>query len=330
MKQKSIFLLLSLLFLIHWGLYSSPTSDEKHALSNPKAHIDSINILLVRALYDNDIVGVKMFFSDTLLIKTGEEINWIVSEMSKALSSKQFHLLNEFYINNEITQNILPLPSKIPEGTEYMVNINTFTEESYLCMIIPEGSKNEMLITVLYGKYGNEWKINFFHLGNYSVFNKNAMELYRMAKESYAKSYLIDAVNYTGLAIVCLDTSNKSLFYPKEKEILAFGDKLMEEVNSQYSFPITLEYVDTKPQVWAIAPEVVPDGIFPIIKYVTKVDIKDTEALKREYEQIRKGIGSVFKGIDKDKDVVIYRALSGFPDGKTEIRGYGFIDDIVK
>jgi len=187
-----------------------------------------------------------------------------------------------------------------------------------------------MLIMAIYGKYDNDWKINILQFGQYSLFSKLAPDYYKLAKVSYDKSYLIDAVNYIGLAKLCLRPANDFLQYQKEKEINEFYDKIMKEVNSKYQFPLTLDNIASKPKVFRISPEMINEGFFPMVYYLTDINLKDTTALKLENEKIKKEVGQLFTGIDQDKKFVFYWAFNEVPDGKKLVEHYGYIDRRTK
>ncbi len=110
--------------------------------------------------------------------------------------------------------------------------------------------------------------------------------------------------------------------------ILNQFEKVMTEINSKYKFPMTLDAIDSKPQILSIYPLGMAEGYFPMIEYLTNLDLKDTVQTKAEYENIHLEIVKSFKGIDKDKDYIFYKAFSQMPDGKTQVPTYGFIKEL--
>jgi hypothetical protein len=100
----------------------------------------------------------------------------------------------------------------------------------------------------------------------------------------------------------------------------------MKEVNTKFTFPLTLDNIDTKPKVFRIFPEMINEGFFPMVYYLSDINIKDTTALKIENEKVKQEVGRLFTGIDKDKKFVFYWAFNEIPDGKKLVEHYGFID----
>ncbi len=102
----------------------------------------------------------------------------------------------------------------------------------------------------------------------------------------------------------------------------------MQEANTNYVFPLTLENIDTKPKLFRITPEMINEGFFPMVSYLSAINLKDTAALKIENKKIKKEVYKLFKGIDKDKKYVFYKVFNEIPDGKNAVEHYGFVDQL--
>ena len=59
-------------------------------------------------------------------------------------------------------------------------------------------------------------------------------------------------------------------------------------------------------------------------------NLNDTVALKIENEKIKKEIGQIFFGLDKEKEYIYYQAYNEMPDGKKLVHLYNFIDHKTK
>ena len=101
----------------------------------------------------------------------------------------------------------------------------------------------------------------------------------------------------------------------------------MTDINSKFTFPITIDYVNSKPQIFRIYPQGAKEGIFPMVLYKTKIDIKDTLRLSEECNSIHNNIGKIFKGINKDNKLIFYRAFKSFPTGNESVEYYGFVKE---
>lgn len=70
------------------------------------------------------------------------------------------------------------------------------------------------------------------------------------------------------------------------------------------------------------------EGYFPMIKYISKIDLKDTVALKKENFQIQKAVGQIFSGLDMNKKFIFYKAVNELPKGQNPVPSFGFIQEI--
>lgn len=290
-----------------------------------RTEIGQLNNKLFKALRGNDVAAVKGMMSDQLLEKAGGDIEKIVTAASASIGAKDYGILDEYYVKNTNTGIGNTVLSGISDD-DYSVHYLALNKEMYVSLLLPNDKKNELLITAIYGKYDNQWKINIIYLGQYSIRNKTALDFYKMAKESDSKSYLVDAVNYTSLAKQLLKPAGDYFQYQKEKEINDFYEKEMKEVNSKFVFPLTLQNISSKPKIFRIFPQVMSEGILPCVFYITGTDIKDTVALKTENEKVKVEVAKLFTGINKDKEAVLYRAFNDLPDGKKTVQNYGFVD----
>jgi hypothetical protein len=292
---------------------------------NTRTEISTLNTKLFKALNTNNVAEVKAMMSDQLLEKAGGDIEKLVTAVNASLSAKDYKVLDEYNVKNSSTGISNTVLSGISER-DYVVHYIALNKEMYVSLLLPNDIKNELLLTVIYGNYDNQWKINILQVGQYSLDKKTAPDFYAMAKKSYDKVNLVDAVNYATLAKQCLKPGANYFQYQKEKDIDAFYEKVLKEVNTKFKLPLTVEGIATKPKVFRIFPQVMSEGIFPSVCYLSTIDIKDTVALKTENEKVKIEISKLFPGIDKDKKAVLYRAFNELPDGKKEVKSFGFVD----
>jgi len=298
--------------------------------SNIRKEIRALNNDLLSALNDNNIEVIKGLMSDTLLAKANIDWEDMVLHISGLFRMEKYDIKDEYYVKNATTGVINTLPSGLSEDNDYIIRYKAMNNEMYVSLLVPQSETNELLITAVYGKYDDGWKINILRFGQYSIDKKTAPDYYRLARQCHEKSYLIDALNNMSLGMQCMRPAEDTFEYLKTKEINKFYEKLEGDVDSKYVFPFTLDKVDTKPQVFRIYPQEIDEGLFPMVLYLSTVNIDDTLALKKEYQQIKSVIGDYFEGIDKGKKYVFYRAFNEMPQEDRKVDNYGFVDQITR
>jgi len=289
--------------------------------------IHALNEKLFKSIINNDVAGVRSLMSGKLLEKGSIDLDQLIKRMSSSIEADNYRTLDEYNVKNSTTGIANTLPSGFSGDNDYVINYQALNKEMYVSLILC-GRDSEILTTAIYGKYDSEWKINILQFGQYSLFKKPAPEYYKLAKASYDKSHLIDAVNLISISKQCLNPANNFFHYQKEKEINEFHELVMKEVDSKYQLPLTLGNITTKPKVFRIFPEMISEGFFPMVYYQSQINLNDTSALKLENKQVKKEVSRLFTGIDQDKKFVFYWAFNTMPDGKTPVEHFGFIDKL--
>lgn len=332
MKQNTntvffVALLCVLLAGCHFGTSGSWVND--HIDTNVRADIGKINKQLYKAIMANDKKGVKKLLSPGLLEKAEKSIDTLVDGVSKNFNVADYDVVDEYYTKNTTTNINNTLISMKGNSNDYIINYLALNRDMYVSLLTPKTPNVGVLILAIYGKYDNGWKLNILQVNQYKVFDKTAVDYYNDALKNYDKGYLVDAANLMFIASKISAPGAAYFKYKKDDEMKAFYQKVIQEANTKYNFPVTLQQIKTKPQVFNIEPQLIindePKGFFPIIRYKSAISVADTVAIKAENKEVQKVIGNVFKGMDKNRPVIIYEAYNQIPNGKTEVRRFGMI-----
>jgi len=211
---------------------------------------------------------------------------------------------------------------------DYVIHYKALNIEMFISIIILEKGRDKLSITNIYGKYPDGWKLNILQFGQYIIAGKTATQLYAEAKAYYEKEYLVDAANSMFLSSIVARPANAFWNYQNEDEMAEFSKTIISEINCQYTFPLTIDTIESKPRILKIHPERTQKGYLTMVEYLTHIDLNDTTLTKRENDKIHQSIGQIFKGLDKDKEYLLYKAFSEIPDGKKPVPTYGFIKEM--
>jgi len=255
----------------------------------------------------------KELIDDRATVRTVELI-------SNHLKANNYSLFDEYYVINK-WRDADTIESTAKGMNSYSLYLPGTAKEMYVAFFIPKAAENKWMITTIYAKYDYGWKLSKLDLSPYAINGRTAPELFKLAKDQYDKKYLVDAVNTMALADNCLRPSDVWQ-YPVETDLRAFYGKIIGEANEQYQFPFTIKQVPTHPRIFRIFNKTNPDGTFPMIYYLSSINLKDTLAIKRENDLIKKVIGKVIPGIDKDKKCLLYAAFNTKPTYNKETDSY--------
>ncbi|MFO7703045.1 MAG: hypothetical protein R6V37_08690, partial [Psychroflexus maritimus] len=240
---------------------------------------------------------MKTVMSDNLLEKSVDDIDQLIERVGSVILNADYRILNQFYVKNSTTGAENTVKSGVGKLNDYIINYQAPTEEMFISIIISKNVSDEIVLINIYGKYPDGWKLNILQYGQYKVNGQTAPELYSKAKEKFEKGYLIDAAHYIFLCSKVVNPARKVWQYQKENEILSLLEEIRTSISNEYIFPLTLDEIDSKPQILAIYPQRIQEGYFPMIEYVTNIDLKDTVRTKAENDKIHNVIGHTFRGI---------------------------------
>lgn len=280
---------------------------------------------LVEAIIKSDSTKLYDLLSDALKKKVDGSLGSYIEECHQHIQHKSYSILDEFYSksfgNNKSEQPIIVYS----DNKVYSIKFEALNKETYVSLLLLNEKNNQMLLTCIYGKYGDIWKLNVLQIGQYSVFGKSAIDFFELAKQDYAKNNLINTIIDIDLINQTVKPANQYFTYQEDSVMQAFSKKIFIEANLKYPLPITLNEIPTTPQIINVSPQIIDEGIFPIVKYKTKLNIKDTGALRKENNDIQKIIANIFPKINNNKKYIFFQAYNEIPNGNKKIDSYGFV-----
>ncbi len=329
MNTKTTTLLCALTMLLGCN-FSGFTYEKDDAINTaPRQQIELLNKKLFDAVTHNDSATARLLMSPKLIKDAGNQINQLVSLISRQ-DIKSYTILCQYHVHASAPKAAITLPHERAGNDVYTFTFQSPEKESFVSLLKTSSPGNEYLLTVLYSKYPDGWKINALQIGQYSLFGNTAGDYYRMARASYSKSYLVDAISDISISKSLLKPAGNFLQYADDKDITEFAESLGKEIDTKYPLPMTLSSVAGNPKVFRIYPRTTTEGFFPSVWYLTTTHLSDSVALKAENLQIRKAVDSLFTGIDKDKKYVFYFAFNQMPGGMNDVAHYGFVDSLMK
>lgn len=293
-----------------------------------RTEIGQLDNQIFEAIKNNQTDKISDILSSKLIENGGDKLDSIFNILSGLLANVDFKKLDNLYVVNETDNVSNTIFSGLTEDDDYIIHYKALDKNVFISLNRAEFQPNEILIALIYGKTKKGWKLHHLQFGTYSIYGKTAIDYYKKAKRLDSLGYIVDAANTLFFAQQSLKPGNQLWQYQKEKEILDLQKSVMDKINRKYQFPLTVEKVETKPQIYQIYPHTFNDRYETIIKYYSQIELKDTIRLKAENLKIREVIGEIFIGLDKEKEYLIYQVANELPDGTLkEIPIYGFVQE---
>ncbi len=323
MQTTNKLLLLGLTLLIGCSVGSGNWND--HINKTEREKIKVLNSKIIDAIAENNPAKLKEIFSDELEKKAGSEVGKFIETVHEKFKPKDYSILDEYLENSSAIGTTGVIMKSVSGENDYKISYPVLTKDTYISLLINKGSAKCELVTCIYGKYGSDWKLTVLKIGDYSFFGKTAIDFYRQAKANYEKGNLIDAADDILMIKQTATPADDMFHYQNADTMAAFANKVLAEVNAKFIFPMKVEQLKTTPQILNFSPTPMAEGIFPTVGYFSKINLNDTVALKKENNELKKVIGTIFPGIDKEKKYVFFKAYNEIPNGKTPVESYGFI-----
>ncbi|WP_183565611.1 hypothetical protein [Mucilaginibacter sp. SP1R1] len=283
-----------------------------------------LNAELFKQLKVDDVKQLENMMSKEFIESTYK--NRQVELVSNRAKTATYTLLDEYYVVNRYKDGDT-VKTDTKGVNSHTLNFQGATHQMYMAFFTPKNLVNQYMITAIYCKYDYGWKLSQLDLNPYTINGKTAPELFEQAKESYQKNYLIDALNISASVINCARPSSVWK-YDNEPEFSDLYNKVLQEATARFRFPIAIKQVATHPRIIRIFNQTTPDGVFPMIYYMSAIKLKDTTALKQENEQIKKVIDQTLPGIDKNKKYIYYAAFNDLPTGMKTVEHFDMTEKL--
>jgi len=326
MQKKIITLFLSFIILQSCNLNTEGTWKNENIDRRKREEIKALNGKLFQAIRNKDAAAINVLFSDSL--KLTINVDEFIARLNSNFKLTDFRVMDEYDMLTEAYKKECNLSSNNAGINDYEIKFTPLNKEAYTSLVLSKEDQNEFLFLIGYGKYKEEWKINMLYMGQYSLFGKTAPDYYLLAKESYEKSNFIDAANNTNLALQLLKMKTGFFQFKKEKEINQFFEKSSADLNKRYTFPMILNGLQSKPEIYNISVQSTSEGIFPMISYKSVININDEQALKNENEQVKKEIAALFPEVNQHNKYIFYMVANALPTAGMVGEQYGFVDTL--
>lgn len=308
-KKVIIFYCISLILFIQ----SCRFNDVKYDVyidNEIREKIHNLNLEFIDNMTNKNTEKVRQMCSIDLLNASDDSLDNFISTINSDYKINKLNIIAEYYVkSSKISQGEL-IYANFNNPVNFTIYLPRIRKEMFITAILFEDSIKEQVLVMSYGKYDEEWKIINFQFGNYSYYNKNALDWFSESKKLFKKNYLLDASLRIVYAGNCLRPASSCWTYNSEKEIVEYSKYLADEYSKKYIFPIEINSIKSNPIIEKINYKFSTLSFCPEIVYKTNINIQDTVKLKEENIEIQKNIGNIFYGIEINNDLIYYKVTN--------------------
>ncbi len=294
-----------------------------------RGEIDAMNKQAYKSLCDNNYGMLSQLFSDSLMMRIKPDFaQKFMPQIQRVIKDRSYRAFDDFYIKAAKNDDSLRLPGG-KGNSAYVLSYVAGAGETYISMLVAGDSVNEVMLTLIYVKADGKWKLNVLRGEDYSLGAKDAVGHYQNAMRLYKDSAVIDAMNAMALSSHCGMPAGSMFRYANAKDMGFFYDTLTAAAKAKYTLPYVINDVATKPRAVNVTVELVERQFVPMVVYQSSVLLSDTVSLKKENDELQKNIGKVFRGMDKNNKIIVYRAYNELPrDEQSQVPYYGYIQKL--
>lgn len=273
-----------------------------------------------------DTKQLDNLISKELVVNSGQFASSVI-QISNAMKVDSFSITDEYYIINKyMADDTVKTDAKGDEAHNLIYP--GVTREMYAVFYVPKNdTPNKWMVTMLYNKFDYGWKLSHLTMQPYMMNGKTAQQLYRSAQQEYKNGYLINAFNDARMSYSCMHPS-RMYRYNNEQEVFRFFSKVQQEAIQKFKMPMIFKQVATHPGIIGFYNRSINEGNFPIISYLTRVNLKDAAAIRKENAEIQEHIGELMPGVDQHKKYLYYQIYNTPPSREQNIRSLEIIDTL--
>jgi len=292
-----------------------------------RTEIQSLNRMFMSAVADHDEQKMMLLLSDDLGGAVGESLHTFMKQAATSVDDMGFSVFDEYYTVNGSDS----METTIISGTElndYSITFKALNAEMYTALISPNKEGDQRVFTLIYGRFGDKWKLNIIQFGRLQVAGKTAIEHYQMAQKMLEDGNTLAATHHMALADRCKKPANKYWSYNEQATLDDFYHTVIEHAREELPVPYVYEDIPSNPEVFSISPQPMDGMICSMVRYKTDVALDDTIGLEIENRFIQLEIAKTYPGIDQGVSHIFYRAFNEYPVDNQNTPYFGFVQEV--
>lgn len=336
MKTYNVLKIICVTFMLHvfvsmpcyseFGVFVQKRNEEIE--DNLRKHIEMLNDRIIHALKNNDYSHIIAMFPDEIQQEPAinNQTKKVFSQVN-AIIHNDFKIYDEYYYSRKglgkFTCRI------VSEGSErYTLTLEGVSNNVYVSLLEASDGAKDYLFGVVYTQEDNVWKLFLIDVGIFRIAGKNFVAWYEEARQFYNDGFLAPAILRVHVSEACRYPV-RFMVYDEEKDYFDFAKKLQLEIRKHYTFPLTLSDMKSQPVLVSIKPQFVEKKLLPMIYYKTTIPFEHVQELQQEVHEMTPILKSLFPGITKGIDAVVYKAFSELPtDPNKPYDTYGLVVEI--
>ncbi len=211
-----------------------------------------------------------------------------------------FYAQNIYYQKSQFEKSSVDVLFDDEEIKNFSLKFTSNLKEMALTTAILGTGDIRSCITMIFGKYSDQWKIDYVSIGLFMVEGKDAIDCIKDAEDWIEQKDYVMAEYSMKMCNWLFKPDPVLWHYENEPALLAKMGKLDRKIRRNSSFMNPIEEIDTKPQILDFYPVLSNKKIYPAISYYTKLPLKDSTAIEKECSELDALFAKCYKNVKHD------------------------------
>ena len=307
--------------------YSKPGKEIDLSL---RKEVHRINGEVLDAVKSRDIALLRKYMTDEFQKLKDEDTLAFINQLAPVIDQVKLtqhydnHVTSTFMGDGHISVNSETTPRFIviiqfPNG-----RATEMAQEYFISQLITSGMPEDLILTLIYKKENNKWKVNNINAGLYAVHSKKLHDWYEELKGIRESGDLITSTLLL-TQIKRLIRPAPFVIYQDEKAIIEYAKTVETEFNKTIRLPYKLD-VKNDPTIFHIEMpvDIRAKDFYYVIKYLSKVPLEDTVSLNKEVDDMARVIAVKFPNFASQQRQTVFLAFNEMPnDSKKSYKRFG-------
>ena len=320
--KKGILLLICLCTVMLSACSYSILSNSCTSMENAPQDISSE----IQDLHSQVIQAIESDSSDAILAISSEKMKNDATVLKDFVSRANVSLtetpkiMDNYYITFSNTGTEMQALTPSLKDTPYYLCLQPVSKEMAIIFSTFTVDQTTLLLVEIYVK-NDTWQLEGLRVSAYAYNGMNAPEIYNVAIQYQKEGQLIPAGLYADLYTEIMQPAD-IIVYPTAEEMINFRNKISNQVDEKYTFPINFDTQVGSYQVSHLSITMTDNGLTGILKYVTNTSLENTTQLNKEANAIIEVVDEYFPGYTESMDAYIVGAFNEIPSDPNKTYPY--------
>ena len=279
--------------------------------SNLRKTIYSKTESISKAFQNENLTELEKLMTQDFSNKVKRVLPRLVQQLKPIFIMNEITLQNDYYSSVKAIGENKTYTIGAPNEKSFNINGIKINDKSFVQFFITKKKGIQDLIFLQYVNENNDWKLNRIGGGIYSFENMNNFDLLKASKQYDDKKEYLTSTLYALAASKTLRPTSY-LQYKNENKSIEKIQKNFKEFISKNPFPKTLT-IGNNITLFKFDIRGSQDRLLPMVKYTTKTDLNNQEAIKKEAIEISKEIFSTYPDLNKNFNHILFQAHKEMP-----------------